>query len=183
MPTVSVEVERDGNLGDLLQKIIFGAATGLDLGGMAMETVVKSTVGDMARYPTGELAGSVKYEPLTDGVISSGQVIAGTDHVNEFEDGTFPHFVPYEEADERIKAGMYPHIKPVYASLASGSGASGAYGGNAAKGAGSGSNESRTPIGYIAYGDEHPFMEVGFGASYMTVVQEVINQIQAATGG
>ena len=180
MPQITVEVKSKGNVSDLLQRVLFGASTGLDVGGGIMADVVKTQIGDMARYPTGELAATVQYESISDGVVSEGRIVAGTDHVEEFEYGTSPHFVPYEEADERIKQGLYPHIKPVYESLSSGSGGTGAYGG-----AGAGGNDgakTRTPIGYIAYGDEHPFMEAGFGASYKTVVQEVINQIETATG-
>ena len=174
--STKVVVERKGSISDLIERIKFGAGTGLAVGGEIMANVVKSTVGDMARYPTGELAGTIQYEHLQEGDVEIGRVVAGTDHAVEFEEGTFVHFVPYEEADQRIRDGLYPHIKPIYEWSGR---QSGGYGGNAA-----GANEydeSRTPIGYLVYSDEHPFMEVGFGATAQTVVQEVVNQIETAT--
>ena len=171
---VTVSVTKTTNLKHLADAIAFGAQTGIDLGGMIMEETVSRTVGDLARYPTGELASSVKYEPTVDG---AGRVVAGTDHAEPFEFGAFMHFVPYEEADSRIRAGLYPHIKPVYENESLGG--SGGYGGNSA---GAQEYNDRTPIGYLVYSDEHPFMSVGFGASYQSVVQEVANQIETATG-
>ncbi len=171
---VTVSVSKTTNLKDLANRIAFGAQTGIDLGGEIMAEVVARTVGELARYPTGELAQSVKYEPTEDG---AGHVVAGTDHSVEFEFGTFMHFVPYEEADDRIRQGLYPHIKPVYENEKLGG--SGGFGGNSAKPK---DYSNRTPIGYLVYSDEHPFMSVGFGASYQSVVQEVANQIETATG-
>lgn len=177
MPSVTVKVSEKGSLSDLFDRILWGAQTGLYVGGEAMKSVVQSTVGDMARYPTGELAQSVQYEPLTEGVISTSRIVAGTDHAEEFEYGTFPHFVPYEEADERIIQGLYPHIKPIYENSSL---ASGGHGGNAA---GKEPTTNKTPIGYIVYSDEHPFMSAGFEASRQTVVQEIANNIEIVTGG
>ena len=176
MLKVTVSVSKAKNMSDLADRIVFGAQTGLDIGGQAMAEVVGRTVGDLARYPTGELAQSVHYEPVKDGAVSEGRVVAGTDHAEPFEYGTFMHFVPYEAADERIRQGLYPHIKPVYDEKAT---ANGGYGGNA--GGGNEYKKDRIPKGYLVYSDEHPFMSVGFGASVNTVVQEVINQIETAT--
>lgn len=176
---VTVTVKRKGDLSAVFGKILEGVETGMAIGGEIMAQAVEASANDMARYPTGELEASIYYDPISSGVISEGHIVAGTDHAQPFEFGSVQHFVPYDEADERIKAGLYTHIKPVYEedTIPSGLKPSGSY-----KSPIVGSQSEKIPIGYLVSSSEHPFMEQGFNATAETVVQEVANQIALACG-
>lgn len=149
------------------------------IGGELMAQVVESTANDMARYPTGELESTITYDPVSSGTVIEGKVVAGGDHAAPFAFGASVHFVPYEEADERIIAGLYPHIKPVYAEDVK---ASGGVPANVPNN-GRPHSTDRTPIGYLVSSSAHPFMEEGFAATKDAVVREIANQITLATGG
>lgn len=174
---VTVSVNRKGNLDGLLDRIIEGIEVGMAIGGEMMEQAVEASANDMARYPTGELEGTITYDPISFGIQSEARIVAGTDHAQPFHFGADVHFVPYEEADERIKAGLYPHIKPVYDTkgmVEGGAAPKDSYKSNVV------SLPSRQPIGYLVSSSSHPFMEEGFTATKNTLVQEVANQIAAA---
>jgi hypothetical protein len=179
---ITATVNRKGDLSSIFDSILAGVETGMAIGGEMMEQVVEATANDMARYPTGELEASITYDPITSGVITTGRIVAGTDHATPFAMGASVHFVPYDEADERIKAGLYPHIKPVY------EGDSYTLSGNQPKGAYKAPitvvhDSNRPIIGYLASSSAHPFMEEGFKASKDTLLQEIANQIEAQIGG
>ena len=176
---ITVKVKKSGDLSGLLSKIQTGMQAGMAIGGELMSQVVESTANDMARYPTGELESTIRYDPVSAGIVTDGKVVAGGDHAAPFAFGTSVHFVPYEEADERIIAGLYPHIKPVYAEDVQASGGMPANVPNN----GRPRNTERTPIGYLVSSSAHPFMEEGFTATKDAVVREIANQIALATGG
>lgn len=172
--SVTVKVKRTGGLDGLIGKIEQGAMVGFAIGGEIMSNAVEASANDLARYPTGELEYSISYDPLKEGVVTEGRIVAGTDHAEPFLFGASVHFVPYAEADDRIKAGLYPHIKPVYEDSDIGGG----YEPNGAFKTPMGfPNDDRIPIGYLVSSSEHPFMQMGFEATVGTVVQEVANQI------
>lgn len=174
---VTVKVKPSGNLKTILPRLVQGIETGMAIGGEIMAQAVEASANDMARYPTGELESTIGYDPISSGIITRGRVVAGSDHVMPFEFGATQHFVPYEEADERIKAGLYTHIKPVYKEdlISSGLKPSNSYNSPIA-----GSQPDRIPIGYLVSSSEHPFMEQGFNATAKTVAQEIANQIALA---
>lgn len=178
--SVTVKVKRKGNLDGLIHKITYGAMVGFAIGGEIMSNAVEMSANDLARYPTGELESTISYDPLTEGIVTRGRIVAGTDHAEPFLFGASVHFVPYAEADDRIKAGLYPHIKPVYED----SDISGGYEPNGAfKTPNVYRYDDRIPIGYMVSSSEHPFMQEGFDATKDTVVQEVANQIAAMAEG
>lgn len=176
---ITVKVKSRGDLSGLLSKIQAGMTAGMAIGGEMMAQAVEASANDMARYPTGELESTITYDPVSSGIVTEGKVVAGGDHAAPFAFGTEVHFVPYEEADERIIAGLYPHIKPVYADDVKVSGGIPANVPNN----GRSHNSDRTPIGYLVSSSAHPFMEEGFTATKDTLVREIANQIINATGG
>jgi len=174
---VTVSVNSNGDLSSLLDRILQGVETGMAIGGEIMSQAVEASANDMARYPTGELESTITYEPISAGVVTEGRIVAGTDHAQPFHFGAGVHFVPYEEADERIKAGLYPHIKPVFDNKGQGE-----LGGKPQTfyKSPSVSLSTRQPIGYLVSSAAHPFMQEGFEATKDTLVQEIANQIAAA---
>lgn len=177
MIRVKVNVKRSGNLASLKERLLQGVETGMAIGGEIMSQAVEASANDMARYPTGELEASITYDPESSGVVTTGRIVAGTDHAQPFNFGAGVHFVPYDEADERIKAGLYPHIKPVYGDETpmAANAPSTFWSSNVT------SPANRQPIGYLVSSSPHPFMEEGFNATKDALVQEIANQIAAAT--
>lgn len=178
--SVTVKIKRKGDLSMLMGKIMQGAQRGLEIGGKLMEEAVKVSVTDLARYPTGELAGTVKYESK-DGSATEivGRIVASGDHARWFEEGAAVHFVSINSVDWRVIGGLYENAIPVYEypKSADGGKPKAAYDGisNAPD-----FREDIPPIGYLISSAPHPFMEQGFNATKDAVVREVANQIIAA---
>lgn len=177
---VTVSVNRKGDLSTLFDRILDGARAGLEIGGRMMAEAVKVSITDLARYPTGELAGTVKYE-TQDGSGSQivGRVVASGDHAQWFEEGASVHFVSINSVDWRVIGGLYENAIPVYDYPGGelGGKPNGSYVGNSAE---PDFSEEITPIGFLISSAPHPFMEEGFTATKNTLVQEVANQIAAA---
>ena len=111
---VTVSVNRKGNLDGLLDRIIEGIEVGMAIGGEQMEQTVEALANERARYPTGELEGTITYDPLSFGVQSEARVVMGTDHAYVYEYGAARHFVPKEMLDERIRYANLYNFEPVY---------------------------------------------------------------------
>ena len=77
-----------------------GVETGMAIGGEIMSQAVEASANDMARYPTGELEASITYYPESSGVVTTGRIVAGTDHAQPFNFGAGVHFVPYDDAHQ-----------------------------------------------------------------------------------
>lgn len=171
---VTVKVIRSKGLETASEKLTQGVMTGMAIGGEIMSQAVEASANDMARYPTGELEATIAYDPISEGVVTQGRVVAGTDHAEPFLFGAGVHFVSYAAADDRIKAGLYPHIKPVYShsDVAGGNAPSESFKSSITR-----TNDDRIPIGYLVSSSPHPFMQEGFEATKDTLVQEVANQI------
>lgn len=177
---VTVNVKRTGKLDTLASRIHAGIEMGMESGGSGMAEAVEASANDLARYPTGELEASIQYEPISSGSVVVGRIVAGTDHAEPFLFGASVHFVPYAEADERIKAGLYPHIKPVYDE-------SDTPDGHEPNGAFQFSMDApineRVPIGYLVSSSEHPFMQEGFNATKDTLVQGIAYTVATIAEG
>lgn len=177
-----IKIVRKREAADMVEALRDGAFNGMESGGDEMAIVVGESVMDLARYPSGRLKDTVQYEPLSSsGSVTTGRVFAGTgfgtDYAMAFEYGATLHFVPYAEADQRLRDGLYPHVRPVYKrsqAETSGNKPSASYKSNYT------TKYKGTPIGYLVSSSPHPFMEEGFEASKDTVVREIGNSIASA---
>ena len=175
-------IVRKGGLDTLYSRITNSAKKGLEIGGQMMAEAVKVSITDLARYPTGELAGTVKYEAMNSAEdMIVGRIVASGDHARWFEQGASLHFVSIESVDERVIEGLYENAIPVYK-----------YPREVVGGKPKTSYEAPTqirvqstelPIGYLISSSPHPFMEEGFKAQKDLVVREVANQIESEIGG
>lgn len=176
MLKVTVSVKNSGSVKRLAEQLTRAVEVGMQSGGMIMEEVVERTANHMARYPTGELESTIHYETLSEGLITKGRIVAGTDHAYEFNFGANMHFVPYEAADERIKAGLYDYapVIPVYESKdKQQKGLPPKYFYFSPEMA-----KPRTPIGYLVSSAKHPFMREGYEKSVGALLQELANTIR-----